>query len=252
MATAGKGPDWNRLMLKVPREPVLVSVPALKYLMVDGQGDPSTSQDFRDAIGALYGLAYTMKFMLKARGVTESVPMPLEGLFWADDMNAFMKARRGEWKWTLMLLQPSAVDAKLLAAARAALVRKKKNVRVPVRLRRFAEGLCAQVLHLGPYAAERPTIAGLHRFIEAQGYALAGRHHEIYISQPGRGDPAKMKTVIRQPVRKAPREKEAPARKASAGKRVRNRADSSRRAARPDRRTVSGRTRPPGAARGRA
>lgn len=220
MARAGKGPDWNRLMLKVPREPVLVSVPTLKYLMVDGEGDPSSSQDFRDAIGALYGLAYTMKFMLKARGVAESVPMPLEGLFWADDMSAFMKARRGEWKWTLMLLQPSVVDAKLLAEARAELARKKKNVKAPVRLRRFAEGMCAQVLHLGPYAAERPTIAGLHRFIEAQGYALAGRHHEIYISQPGRGDPEKMKTVIRQPVRKMSRGASSARKPPASGRRV--------------------------------
>lgn len=209
-----KGPDWNRLMLKVPREPVLVKVPALKYLMVDGQGDPSSSRDFRDAIGALYGLAYTMKFMLKARGIAEGVPMPLEGLFWADDMSAFMKARRGEWKWTLMLLQPPAVDAKLLKEARAQLERKRKGANLPpVRLQRFAEGTCAQVLHLGPYEAERPTIAGLHRFIKDQGYLLAGRHHEIYLSQPGRGDPAKLKTVIRQPVRKAPR-RAKPARKA--------------------------------------
>jgi hypothetical protein len=203
---SGKGPDWNRLMLKVPREPVLVEVPAMKYLMVDGQGDPSRSQDFRDAIGALYGLAYTMKFMMKKRGTTESVPMPLEGLFWADDMSAFMKARRGQWKWTLMLLQPPAVDAKLLEEARARLERKRKGAKLPpVRLRRFAEGWCAQVLHLGPYAAETPTIAGLHRFIQEQGYRRSGKHHEIYLSQPGRGDPAKLKTVIRQPVRKAVR-----------------------------------------------
>jgi len=205
MAGKKTAADWNSLMLKVPRQPVLVKVPSLKFLMVDGQGDPAKSPDFRDAIGALYGLAYTMKFMLKARGVTEAVPMPLEGLFWADDMSAFMKARRGEWKWTLMLLQPAAVDAKLLQKARADLLRKKKGAKLPtVRLRRFAEGTCAQVLHLGPYAEERPTIAGLHRFIEESGYALTGKHHEIYLSQPGRGDPAKMKTVIRQPVRKAP------------------------------------------------
>jgi hypothetical protein len=205
MAGKKTAADWNSLMLKVPRQPVLVKVPSLKFLMVDGQGDPAKSPDFRDAIGALYGLAYTMKFMLKARGVTEAVPMPLEGLFWADDMSAFMKARRGEWRWTLMLLQPAAVDAKLVKEARAELLRKKKGAKLPpVRLRRFAEGTCAQVLHLGPYAEERPTIAGLHRFIEESGYALTGKHHEIYLSQPGRGDPAKMKTVIRQPVRKAP------------------------------------------------
>jgi hypothetical protein len=205
MAKGNGGLDWNTLMLKVPRQPVLVKVPALKYLMVDGQGDPAKSADFRDAIRALYGLAYTMKFMLKAQGIHEAVPMPLEGLFWADDMSAFMKARRGEWKWTLMLLQHTAVDAKLLKAARAELLRKKKNAKLPlVRLARFAEGICAQVLHLGPYAAERPTIARLHQFIEESGHELTGKHHEIYISIPGRGDPAKMKTVIRQPMRKAP------------------------------------------------
>jgi hypothetical protein len=203
MAGRSTSPDWNALMLKVPREPVLVTVPAMKYLMADGKGDPATSPDFRDVIGALYGLAYSMKFMLKARGVTESVPMPLEGLFWADDMSAFMKARRGEWRWTLMLLQPSAVDAKLLKEARAKLEKKRKGAGIPpVRLARFAEGRCAQVLHLGPYADERPNIQRLHRFISEEGYELTGRHHEIYLSQPGRGDPAKMKTVIRQPVRK--------------------------------------------------
>jgi hypothetical protein len=191
-------------MLRVPREPVLVKVPAMKYLMVDGKGDPAKSPDFREAIGALYGLAYTMKFMLKDRGVTASVPMPLEGLFWADDMSAFMKARRGEWQWTLMLLQPAAVTAALLKEARARLEKKRKGAMLPpVRLARFAEGTCAQVLHLGPYVEERPTIRRLHRFIEERGFALTGRHHEIYLSQPGRGNPAKMKTVIRQPVARA-------------------------------------------------
>src|SRR5512136_1905949 len=171
MAGRKTAADWNTLMLKVPREPVLVKVPALKYLMVDGQGDPAKSADFRAAIGALYGLAYTMKFMLRARGIAEAVPMPLEGLFWADDMSAFMKARRGEWKWTLMLLQPPAVDAKLLKEARAEMARKKKNVALPpVRLARFAEGTCAQVLHLGPYAEERSNIERLHRFIIENGY----------------------------------------------------------------------------------
>jgi len=227
MAGRITSPDWNALMLKVPREPVLVKVPAMKFLMADGQGDPAKSADFRDAIGALYGLAYTMKFMLKDRGVTESVPMPLEGLFWADNMSAFLKGRRGEWQWTLMLLQPVAVDAKLLKEARVKLEKKRKGAKLPpVRLARFAEGLCAQVLHLGPYAEEKPTIQRLHRFIAEQGYELKGRHHEIYLGQPGRGDPAKMKTVIRQPV-------------------ARGRAKTTKKAARRAMRTPRGRTRRP-------
>jgi hypothetical protein len=227
MAGKTTTPDWNALVLKVPREPVLVTVPTMKYLAADGKGDPAISPDFRDAVGALYGLAYTMKFMLKARGVTESVPMPLEGLFWADDMSAFMKARRGEWQWTLMLLQPSAVDAKLLKEARVKLEKKRKGAKLPaVRLVRFAEGPCAQVLHLGPYAEEKSTIQRLHRFISEQGYELTGRHHEIYLSQPGRGDPAKMKTVIRQPV-------------------ARGRAKTTKKASRRAKRTPQSRTRRP-------
>ncbi len=192
----------RELYLSVPREPTLVKVPSLSYLMVDGEGDPNVSADFREAIQALYGLSYTLKFQLKAEGV-EHVVAPLEGLFHAEDPSVFLKGKKKEWEWTLMILQPKEVTAKRLAAARTELMRKKKLASMPnVRLSKLAEGLCAQVLHIGPYAAEGPTIRGLHRFIEESGCAFAGAHHEIYLSDPGRVAPQKMKTIIRQPVRK--------------------------------------------------
>lgn len=195
----------RELYLSVPREPTLVKVPPLSYLMVDGKGDPNVSADFREAIQALYGLSYTLKFQLKTEGV-EYVVGPTEGLFHAKDPSVFLEGRKKEWQWTLMILQPKEVTAKRLAAARGELMRKKKLASMPdVRLAKLAEGLCAQVLHIGPYAAEGPTIRGLHRFIDESGCAFAGSHHEIYLSDPGRVDPRKMKTIIRQPVRRISR-----------------------------------------------
>jgi hypothetical protein len=190
---------------KVPREPTLVKVPSLTYLMVDGKGDPNVSEDFREAIQALYGLSYTLKFQLKKEGV-EHVVGPLEGLFHAKDPSVFLTGKKKEWEWTLMILQPKEVTAKRLAAARGDLMRKKKLASLPdVRLAKLAEGLCAQVLHIGPYAAEGPTIQGLHRFMEESGCTFAGAHHEIYLSDPGRTAPERLKTIIRQPVRRITR-----------------------------------------------
>ena len=131
--------------------------------------------------------------------------MPLEGLFHAKDPAVFLQGKKDQWHWTIMILQPRGVTAKRVAAAREDLMRKRKLSTLPeVRLQRFAEGLCVQVLHIGPYAAERPTIEALHAFMRENGYTFAGAHHEIYISDPNRTDPSRMKTVIRQPVRKLP------------------------------------------------
>ncbi len=129
--------------------------------------------------------------------------MPLEGLFHAKDPAVFLQGRKREWRWTIMILVPKAVTARRLAAARAALMEKRKVTSMPaVRLEKLSEGLCAQVLHVGPYAAERPTIEGLHAFMREQGYTFAGPHHEIYMGDPNRTAPARLKTIVRQPVRK--------------------------------------------------
>ncbi len=202
MAVTDMKKTLKELYLAVPRTPVLVKVPALQYLMADGKGDPNTSQDFRAAIQALYGLAYTLKFQLKGEGLDFTV-MPLEGLFHAKDPAVFLEGRKKEWRWTLMILVPKGVTAKRLAAARTALMEKRKlETLAEVRLEKLSEGLCAQVLHVGPYAAERPTIEGLHAFLREQGCTFAGPHHEIYIGDPNRTAPAKLKTIVRQPVRR--------------------------------------------------
>ncbi len=183
-----------------------VKAPELHYLMVDGTGDPNHSQTFTEAVEALYSLSYTLKFMVK-KG-PDSVDygvMPLEGLWWTDDMNGFSMDDKNAWKWTLMILQPEFITAAQVQQAFAQ-VQKKKGDSLPalakVRFESMKEGDCAQILHIGPYDAEPPNIIKLHEFIRANGYELHGKHREIYLSDMRRTAPDKLKTIIRQPVRK--------------------------------------------------
>lgn len=187
------------------KQPQLVKVPPLVYLKVDGQGDPNTAPAFQQAIGALYGLAYALKFFLKKRKGVDFRVMPLSGLFHADDPAVFLAGKKHEWKWTLMIPIPSLISAADVEKARAeAMARKKASPALPlVRRETVREGLCAQILHQGPYQAERPTIEGLHAFMREKGLTFSGPHHEIYISDPNRTAPEKLKTIIRQPVKKA-------------------------------------------------
>ena len=191
------------VLYKATAKPAMVKVPKLRYLMIDGEGDPNTSKAFADAITTLYGLAYTMKFMLKKGPEAIDYPvMPLEALWWADDMDDFMKANKSKWKWTAMIMQPSIITAKTLKAAKAELERKKKVLPSMglVRLEDMTEGTSAQILHVGPYSAEGPTIAKLHAFIKEQGKALRGKHREVYLSDARRVPPEKLRTIIRQPL----------------------------------------------------
>lgn len=185
-----------------PRDPVLIDVPELAFLMIDGRGDPNTAAEYTQAIEALYTVAYTLKFAIKraADGFDYGV-MPLEGLWWAPDMSSFATARKSDWQWTAMIMQPDAVTDELVERALVdASARKPLPAIAKLRLERFHEGPSAQVMHIGPYAAEGPTIERLHAFIAASGRALRGKHHEIYLSDPRRCAPEKLKTVIRQPV----------------------------------------------------
>ena len=183
------------------KAPTMVDVPAMHFLMVDGEGDPNTSAAFQQAIEALYGLSYTLKFASKmGRGIDWKV-MGIEGLWWADDPEAFRAGRKDEWRWTLLIAQPDVVTAEAVEAARETLRQKKNPAALDrVRLERFDEGLSAQMLHVGPYSEEGPTIERLHAFIRNQGYDLAGKHHEIYLSDPRRVAPEKLKTILRYPV----------------------------------------------------
>jgi hypothetical protein len=183
------------------KQVVVVDVPIMNFLMMDGQGDPNTPGDFQSAIEALFGLSYTIKFMIKkgAQAIDYGV-MPLEGLWWADDMQAFSVDNKKDWKWTLMIMQPRVVTHDVVARAREELSRKKDLTALSrVRFESFTEGKAVHILHIGPFSAEGPTVDRIHCFIDENGFKRTGMHHEIYLSDFRRTAPEKLKTIIRQP-----------------------------------------------------
>jgi hypothetical protein len=194
--------DMKNLYGTGPKAPVLVNVPELRFLMIDGAGDPNGSQTFQEAMDALFSVSYTAKFTLKMgpSKIDYSV-MPVEGLWWADDMNAFLSGDKSKWKWTMMIAQPDCLPEDALREA-IEVARKKKPLPAIDRMRieRFAEGRAAQILHVGPFTAEGPTVVRLHDFIAAQGLQRRDKHHEIYLSDTRRAAPEKWRTLIRQPV----------------------------------------------------
>ena len=166
---------------------------------------PNTAQEYKDAVEALYAVSYALKFMVKKgeSGIDYGV-MPLEGLWWADDMSQFSVDNKDIWKWTSMIMQPEYVTKGIINRSIEQARKKKQLPALPkLRFEGFHEGLAIQIMHLGPYSAEGPTIERLHNFIKENGYELTGKHHEIYLTDPRRSAPDKMKTVIRQPVRKS-------------------------------------------------
>ncbi len=194
--------DLKHLYKPSPKKVEIVEVPQMNFLMIDGQGDPNTSQEFQDAVETLYSLSYTLKFMIK-KGASEIDygVLPLEGLWWADDMSQFITGNKETWKWTLMIMQPEFVTTKLFNEA-VEQVRKKKNpaALAKVRFESYPEGKAAQIMHLGPFSEEGPTIEKVHRFIEENGFKRTGKHHEIYLSDIRKAAPEKWKTVVRQPM----------------------------------------------------
>lgn len=183
------------------KEVALVEVPALSYLMVDGEGDPNTAPAYAQAVEALFTLSYTIKFQCKKgpRQIDYKV-MPLESLWWAEDPRDFTLGRKDRWRWTAMIAQPEFVSAEAVAAGHAEVLRKKKEVDLArVRFEAFTEGLSAQILYVGAFADEGPAIERLHATIAAAGKTLRGKHHEIYLSDARRTAPEKRKTILRQP-----------------------------------------------------
>jgi hypothetical protein len=184
------------------KDVVQIDVPAMNFLMVDGAGDPNNSQAYADAVEALFAVSYAVKFMVKKGPLAlDYGVMPLEGLWWADDMSKFTAERdKSSWKWTMMIMQPSFVTREIVDKA-IAQVKEKKNPAALSRLRHegFSEGRCAQILHIGPFSEEGPTIDKVHQFIATRG-KRTGKHHEIYLSDIRKADPAKWRTIIRQPV----------------------------------------------------
>jgi len=206
MAKKDLSMELQELYFPSAKEPVSVNVPKMSFLMVDGQGDPNTSIDYMNAIGALYSVAYTTKFMLKksAKG-KDFVVMPLESLWWTDDPGDFLNGKKEKWHWTAMIMVPKQVTKKVIEETIAQLKKKGKDRELSalpkLRLDEFDEGPCAQMMHIGPYSEERPNIERLHKHIQRNGHKIVGKHHEIYLGDPRRTKPEKLKTVIRQPMR---------------------------------------------------
>lgn len=181
----------------------MVDVPDMDYLMVDGHGDPNTSPAYAEAVSALYPVAYKLKFASKLELGRDYVVPPLEGLWWAEDMDAFTTARdKSQWHWTMMIMVPGWIGQDMVAAAVAQAGAKDRPLRLgDVRLEQLSEGRCVQTLHLGSFDDEAPLLARMHHeFIPANGLHMTGRHHEIYFSDPRRTAPEKMRTLLRQPV----------------------------------------------------
>jgi hypothetical protein len=190
------------------RQVQAVEVPAFNFAMIDGRlepdTEPATSPQFQDALVALYGLSYTLKFACKKRedNPVDYPVMALEGL-WTIDSSIHDYTNKGEWDWTLMIMQPSPVTTELYQAALQQVKAKKDNPAVEkLHFENFHEGLCLQMMHVGPYATEPETVEKIHLFARENGYILHGRHHEIYTGDPRRANPENLKTVLRYPVKK--------------------------------------------------
>ena len=185
------------------RDFAIVEVPPMRYLAVDGHGDPNTSALYAEAIEALYGVAYTLKFASKKALGRDFAVAPLEGLWRADDMNAFVAGDKESWDWTLMINQPDWItDDDVAPAITTARAKKPMKALDGLRMLSLTEGTSVQILHIGPYSDEGPTLHKLHHeYLPANGLTFNGDHHEIYLNDARRTDPARLKTVLRQPVK---------------------------------------------------
>lgn len=181
----------------------LVEVPDLRYLMIDGHGDPNTSPAFSQATEALYPLAYKLKFASKQTLGRDYVVMPLEGLWWAEDVEAFTASRdKSRWDWTLMIMVPDWIDHEMFAAATEQVAAKRCPRRLhEVRLETLSEGTCVQTLHVGSFDSEAEVLERMHHdFIPEHGLRMVGKHHEIYLSDFRKTAPERLRTILRQPV----------------------------------------------------
>lgn len=186
-----KNTDWQ-----------LVDIPELRFLAVDGHGDPNTGVAYRRAVEGLYAVAYTVKFASKGDLDKDFVVGPLEGLWWADDMDDFLARRKDTWRWRLLINVPDWITGEMIEnAKRTAEAKKKAPVIADIRTETLHEGTSAQVLHVGSYDDETPILTRLHHeYLPANNLRETGLHHEIYLSDPRRTDPAKLRTILRQPV----------------------------------------------------
>jgi hypothetical protein len=195
--------DWKHLYNPSKKDFVVVDVPEMLFLKVDGRGDPNTAPEYSQALEALYGVAYKIKFLSKKAGRDYVVP-PLEGLWWAEDMDSFTSARdKSQWSWTMMIMTPEWIKEDVVDSARENAAAGKDLPALNIlRWESYQEGLSAQILHIGSYDEEGPVLDRLHHeWMPANGYTFNGLHHEIYLSDPRRVEPHKLKTILRQPIK---------------------------------------------------
>ncbi len=179
-------------------------MPPLSFVQLDGEGDPNSAEAYRTGVGWLYSVSYAIKFAAKAELGRDYVVGPLEALWWADDTSSFETRRKDDWRWTIMILQPDFVTTELFAGALDKAGRKLGAPHPGLRFAPLDEGLSVKTLHVGSYDDEGPTLARLHQeFLPANGLEETGHHHEIYLSDPRKVAPEKLKTILRQPARRS-------------------------------------------------
>ena len=181
-----------------------IEIPSMQFLQIDGMGDPNSSKDFSLAVEALFKLSYTLKFDVKKSDLKiDYKVMPLEGLWWSDNMNDFITENKQNWNWTLMIMQPEFITTELFDAAMTKVKEKKNSIALEkIGLAKFEEGASMQIMHIGAFSDEGPTIEKLHKHIKNNQFIRIGKHHEIYLSDIRRAAPEKWRTILRQPVKK--------------------------------------------------
>ncbi|NDL59841.1 GyrI-like domain-containing protein [Phytoactinopolyspora mesophila] len=184
----------------------VVDVPRMTFLMADGHGDPNTSPAYRAVVKALFTISYAVRSVAKEKLGRKHTVGPLEGLWSADDLGVFKTRDKDAWDWTLMIVQPAWVNSAIVDEALDRVrMTQELGAGSDVRFEEFAEGRSVQVLHIGSYDDEGPTIARMHdEFMPAEGFTPRGRHHEIYLSDARRTEPSRLRTILRQPVSSAP------------------------------------------------
>jgi len=196
-------PDLYKPSLK---EPAIIKIPKMMFFMIDGTGDPNTSEDYKEIVQLLYNISYTlkMKVIKKETPSKDYVVPPLEGLWYMPKMEEWSMDEKDKWEWTMMIRIPDFIkDTQIKKAMKILKETKNPSSFSKLRCEQYEEGTCVQIMYLGPYDEEPPTIKKIHQFAEKNGYNLNGHHHEIYLSDPRRVEPERLKTILRQPIIKS-------------------------------------------------
>ncbi|MCB0014273.1 MAG: GyrI-like domain-containing protein [Anaerolineales bacterium] len=195
--------ELKQLYRPSARQFEVVEVPEMQFLMVDGHGNPNTVPAYREAVETLYAVAYKIKFSSKKLLNRDYVVPPLEGLWWAEDMDTFLTRDKDAWDWTMMIMQPDWISTEMFAEGCAAAEKANQPPALSrLRLESYREGLSVQIMHIGSYDDEGPVLAKLHNeFLPGNGYVETGKHHEIYLGDPRKTKPENLKTILRQPVK---------------------------------------------------